>query len=60
MRGVLNSSTVLRTAHRVKVYATLLDEAIYLCSWRTIYRILAAAFDEVREQRDQLRYRLYT
>ncbi len=36
------------------MYATLLDEGTYLCSWRTMYRILAA-HAEVRERRNQLR-----
>jgi putative transposase len=39
-----------------EVYATLLDEQRYLCSERTMYRILAAN-QEVRERRDQLRHR---
>jgi putative transposase len=38
-----------------EVYATLLDEQRYLCSERTMYRILAANC-EVRERRDQLRH----
>lgn len=38
-----------------EVYATLLDEGRYLCSERTMYRVLAAN-DEVRERRDQLRH----
>ena len=38
-----------------EVYATLLDERRYLCSERTMYRILAA-HQEVRERRDQLRH----
>ncbi len=38
-----------------EVYATLLDEGRYLCSERTMYRILAAN-KEVRERRDQLRH----
>lgn len=42
-----------------QVHATLLDEGSYLCSPRTMYRILAAA-DEVRERRDQLRHPAYT
>jgi putative transposase len=37
-----------------EVYATLLDEDRYLCSIRTMYRLLHAA-QEVRERRDQLR-----
>ena len=36
-----------------EVYATLLDEGAYLCSIRTMYRILADQ-QEVRERRDQL------
>jgi putative transposase len=38
-----------------EVYATLLDEGRYLCSERTMYRVLAA-HSEVRERRDQLRH----
>lgn len=38
-----------------EVYATLLDERRYVCSERTMYRILAAN-QEVRERRDQLRH----
>jgi len=38
-----------------EVYATLLDESRYLCSWRTMYRVLATA-EEVRERRHQLRH----
>jgi len=40
----------------VEVYATLLDESRYLCSERTMYRILAAN-QEVRERRDCCRAR---
>ena len=40
------------------VYATLLDEGIFLCSTRTVYRILADA-GQVRERRDQLRHPSY-
>jgi hypothetical protein len=35
-----------------EVYATLLDEGMYLCSERTMYRILDG-HDEVRERSDQ-------
>jgi putative transposase len=42
-----------------EVYATLLDEERYLCSVRTMYRLLSA-HDEVRERRDQLRHPHYT
>jgi len=41
-----------------EVYATLLDERQYLCSERTMYRILAESH-EVRERRDQLRHPIY-
>src|SRR5574341_64310 len=41
------------------VYAILLDEKRYLCSWRTMYRVLATA-DEVRERHNQLRHPAYT
>lgn len=41
-----------------EVYATLLDEGIYLCSIRTMYRILHA-HDEVRERRNVLRHPQY-
>lgn len=40
------------------VYATLLDEGQYLCSVRTMYRILAEA-EEVRERRNQCRHPVY-
>jgi putative transposase len=42
----------------LEVYAILLDEGRYLCSPRTMYRILAAS-GEVRERRDQLRHPAY-
>jgi transposase InsO family protein len=41
-----------------EVYASLLDEGVYLCSIRTMYRILAAN-QEVRERRNQLRHPVY-
>lgn len=41
-----------------QVYASLLDEGRYLCSERTMYRILEAN-QEVRERRDQLRHPNY-
>jgi hypothetical protein len=58
--------TVLDTLHSerfvdrapAEVYATLLDENTYLCSIRTMYRILHEA-QEVRERRDQLRHPRY-
>jgi putative transposase len=58
--------TVLDTLHAprfvdqapAEVYATLLDEQTYLCSIRTMYRILEQGA-EVRERRDQLRHPQY-
>jgi len=41
-----------------EVYATLLDEGTYVCSPRTMYRILHA-YAEVRERRRQLRHPRY-
>ena len=41
-----------------EVQATLLEEQTYLCSTRTMYRILDAA-KEVRERRDQARHPAY-
>ncbi len=41
-----------------QVWATLLDEAIYYCSIRTMYRVLAAN-GEVKERRNQLRHPNY-
>jgi putative transposase len=48
-----------RDAAPAQVYATLLDEGTYLCSERTMYRLLAEA-QEVRERRDQARHPAYT
>jgi putative transposase len=55
---VLNSERFQDSAPR-QVYATLLDEGIYHCSWRTMYRILHEN-DEVRERRNQLRHPAYS
>jgi putative transposase len=41
-----------------EVHATLLEEQTYLCSTRTMYRVLAEA-GEVRERRDQVRHPAY-
>lgn len=51
---VLNSPRFVDQAP-AEVYATLLDEGVYLCSERSMYRILAE-HGEVRERRDQLRH----
>ncbi len=42
-----------------QVWATLLDEGRYLCSERTMYRLLAACHGGVRERRDQLTHPAY-
>jgi putative transposase len=57
VRQILNSERFQDSAPR-EVYATLLDEGQYLCSWRTMYRILDAN-DEVCERRNQLRHPNY-
>jgi putative transposase len=57
VRQILNSERFQDQAPR-EVYATLMDEGQYLCSWRTMYRILDKN-DEVRERRDQLRHPNY-
>jgi len=52
LRAVLNSERFCDSAPR-EVYATLLDEdGVYLCHWRTMYRILEE-HDEVQERRRQ-------
>ncbi len=59
-------ATVLAVLHEprfvdlapAQVYATLLDEGRYLCSERTMYRLLAA-HQELRERRNQLRHPHY-
>ncbi len=57
IRSVLNSDRFVDQAPR-QVYATLLDEGTYLCSWRTMYRILHA-HAEVRERRNHCRRASY-
>lgn len=58
VRQELNSERFQDCAPR-EVYATLLDEDRYLCSWRSMYRILAE-HEEVRERRNQLRHPTYS
>ena len=58
IRQVLNSERFADQPPR-EVYATLLDEGTYLCSWRTMYRILDEN-QEVQERRNQLRHPHYT
>jgi putative transposase len=57
VREVLDSERFQDQAPR-EVYATLLDEEQYLCSWRTMYRIMAENH-EIRERRDQLQHPVY-
>lgn len=55
--ALLDSPRFVDAAPR-EVYATLLDEGGYLCSPRTMYRLLEQR-GEVRERRDQLRHPQY-
>jgi putative transposase len=55
--GVLNSERVWDQAPG-EIYAALLDQGRYLCSERTMYRILADN-QQVRERRDQIRHPPY-
>jgi len=58
VRQTLNSERFQDCAPR-QVYASLLDEGTYHCSWRTMYRILDE-HQEVRERRNQLRHPKYS
>lgn len=58
VRQALNSDRFADQAPR-EVFATLMDEGTYLCSWRTMYRILDGN-KEVRERRNQLHHPNYT
>ena len=58
IRQELNSERFQDCAPR-EIYATLMDEERYLCSWRSMYRILSEN-DEVRERRNQLRHPSYS
>ncbi len=58
VRETLNSPRFQDQAPR-QVFATLLDEGVYLCGWSTMYRILRE-HAEVRERRDQLRHPAYS
>ncbi len=57
VRSVLNSERFANQSPR-EVYAALLDEEIYLCHWRTMYRVLDE-HQEVRERRNQLQHPVY-
>jgi putative transposase len=55
--AILDSDRFADKAPR-QVYAELLDDGEYVCSIRTMYRVLAAA-DQVRERRHQRRHPTY-
>ncbi len=57
VRDVLNSERFVDSAPRQE-YACLLDEGEYLCSWRTMYRILDE-YQEVRERRNLVSHPAY-
>jgi putative transposase len=57
VRDLLNSERFVDSAPR-QVYACLLDEGVYLCSWRTMYRILDE-YQEVRERRHLVSHPAY-
>jgi putative transposase len=57
VREVLNSDRFCDQAPR-QIWARLLDEGRYLCSWRTMYRLLDT-YAEVRERRNQRRHPVY-
>jgi putative transposase len=57
VRALLNSPRFVDQAP-AQIHTALLDEGVYHCSTRTMYRILDDA-QEVRERRDQLRHPTY-
>ena len=59
-QAVLNLLHAPRFADQApaEIYATLLDEGVYHCSIRTMYRLLGQS-GEIRERRQQLRHPAY-
>ena len=57
IRQMLNSEEFVDQAPR-SIYASLLDQLVYLCSWRTMYRILQEDAAS-RERRNQRRHPCY-
>ncbi|MDR3565618.1 MAG: IS3 family transposase [Negativicutes bacterium] len=57
IRSLLNSERFADQSPR-EVYATLIDEGQYVCSFRSMYRILGEN-GEIRERRNQLRHPEY-
>jgi putative transposase len=53
----LNSERFLDCSPR-QVWATLLDEGVYLCSWRTMYRLLSKN-QQIQERRRIRRHPRY-
>lgn len=58
VRDILNSERFVDNAPRT-VFAALLDQGKYYCSYRTMYRILNE-HQEVKERRNQLRHPSYS
>jgi putative transposase len=58
IQDILNTERFADTSPR-EVYATLLHEGRYLCSWPTMYRILREAH-QARRRRDQARQGNYS
>ena len=56
--NTLNSERFMDTVP-YQIYATLLDEGTYICSVRTMYRILSEE-GELKERRNQLRHPAYS
>jgi len=57
IRALLTSERFVDCAPRA-IYATLLDEGVYLCSWSTMYRLLREA-QQLKRRRDQVRRGAY-
>lgn len=57
IRDILNGERFRDMPPR-QIYATLLDEGVYLCHWRTMYRILSE-HGEVKERRMQRKHPIY-
>jgi len=56
--ALLNTPRFVDQAPR-EVYAQLLDEQVYVCHWRSMYRYLAQV-GQVRERRQQAQHPVYT
>ena len=56
--AALNSERFVDCSPR-QLWATLLDEDVYLCSWRTMYRLLANN-QQAQERRNQRQHPKYS